>query len=75
MPAMRSVGYRQLWQWCEGQCTLEQARELAVVATGQLAKRQLTWLRSEPALESLNADDRFAHQQIANSLQQALAEL
>lgn len=50
LPAMRAVGYRQLWNYCAGLCSLEDAIEKAVVATRQLAKRQLTWLRgwSEP---------------------------
>jgi tRNA dimethylallyltransferase len=44
-PSMRAVGYRQLWQHLAGQCALEEARNQAVAATRQLAKRQLTWLR------------------------------
>jgi tRNA dimethylallyltransferase len=48
LPALRSVGYRQLWQHLEGGCDLSNARELAVIATRQLAKRQYTWLRAEP---------------------------
>lgn len=46
-PAMRAVGYRQLWQHLEGAISLEQADRAAITATAQLAKRQLTWLRSE----------------------------
>jgi tRNA dimethylallyltransferase len=42
---MRAVGYRQLWRHLAGQCALEEARNQAVAATRQLAKRQLTWLR------------------------------
>lgn len=58
LPALRSVGYRQLWEHLEGRCTLAEARELAVIATRQLAKRQLTWLRSEPSFEPVDpADD------------------
>lgn len=45
LPAVRAVGYRQLWQYLEGECTLDEAVEKAVAATRQLAKRQLTWLR------------------------------
>lgn len=45
-PAIRSVGYRQLWDYFEGHCSLSEAQELAVIATRQLAKRQQTWLRS-----------------------------
>jgi len=41
------VGYRQAWDWLEGNCTFEQMREKAIAATRQLAKRQLTWLRRE----------------------------
>jgi tRNA dimethylallyltransferase len=49
LAALRSVGYRQIWAHLEGACSLTQARERAIVATRQLAKRQLTWLRSDPA--------------------------
>ncbi|MDH3620465.1 MAG: tRNA (adenosine(37)-N6)-dimethylallyltransferase MiaA [Gammaproteobacteria bacterium] len=45
--SMRSVGYRQFWQFLEGELSLEEARNKALYATRQLAKRQITWLRSE----------------------------
>jgi tRNA dimethylallyltransferase len=45
--SMRAVGYRELWAHLEGRLSLEEARRRAVAATRQLAKRQLTWLRSE----------------------------
>jgi tRNA dimethylallyltransferase len=48
LPAIRCVGYRQIWQHLAGQDNLERAREKAIAATRQLAKRQLTWLRSMP---------------------------
>ncbi len=44
---MRAVGYRQLWAHLAGQLSLEEAMRQAAVATHRLAKRQLTWLRSE----------------------------
>jgi len=44
-PSMRAVGYRQLWRYLAGQCGLDEAKNQAVAATRQLAKRQLTWLR------------------------------
>lgn len=44
-PAMRSVGYRQVWQHLDGSCDLDEAERRAVSATRQLAKRQLTGLR------------------------------
>jgi tRNA dimethylallyltransferase len=59
-PALRAVGYRQLLGHCLGQLTLAEAREQAIAATRQLAKRQLTWLRSgsvaTPGLAPLKFD-------------------
>ena len=46
-PSMRSVGYRQGWAWLAGEYGADSFREKALAATRQLAKRQLTWLRSE----------------------------
>jgi tRNA dimethylallyltransferase len=45
-PALRLVGYRQMLEYCRGHQSLEFAREKAIYATRQLAKRQLTWMRS-----------------------------
>lgn len=47
LPSMRAVGYRQIWAHLAGECSLDKARYRALVATRQLAKRQITWLRSE----------------------------
>jgi tRNA dimethylallyltransferase len=55
MPSMRAVGYRQVWEFLEGECDEATMRERAVAATRQLAKRQLTWLRSFPDLVRLDA--------------------
>ena len=46
MPSMRSIGYRQVWDVLEGTERVETLQDRAVAATRQLAKRQLTWLRS-----------------------------
>lgn len=46
-PALRAVGYRQVWQHLAGEYDLDEAVRKAVVATRRLAKRQMTWLRSE----------------------------
>lgn len=46
LPSIRCVGYRQLWQHIDGQCDLDEAVFKGIVATRQLAKRQITWLRS-----------------------------
>ncbi|MGI9236595.1 MAG: tRNA (adenosine(37)-N6)-dimethylallyltransferase MiaA [Woeseiaceae bacterium] len=53
-PSMRSVGYRQFWQYLEGRCSLEEATNKALYATRQLAKRQFTWLRSEKSVFAMN---------------------
>ncbi|MCM2972856.1 tRNA (adenosine(37)-N6)-dimethylallyltransferase MiaA [Larsenimonas suaedae] len=45
LPAMKSVGYRQVWEYLDGRFDRSTLRERGVVATRQLAKRQLTWLR------------------------------
>jgi tRNA dimethylallyltransferase len=48
LPAIRSVGYRQVWEHLDEDSDLTTMHERAVAATRQLAKRQLTWLRSNP---------------------------
>ena len=45
--SMKSVGYKQICEFIENKCSLDEARAKAVVATRRLAKRQLTWLRSD----------------------------
>lgn len=49
LPSMRCVGYRQAWDFLEGRTDAAQLRAAGVAATRQLAKRQLTWLRSTVA--------------------------
>jgi tRNA dimethylallyltransferase len=55
MPSMRCVGYRQAWEHLEGKLDTSHMRDHAIIATRQLAKRQLTWLRSFPDLIRLDA--------------------
>lgn len=57
MPSMRCVGYRQAWEYLEGNGNFDQMRERGIIATRQLAKRQLTWLRSWPNLYQLDTND------------------
>ncbi len=57
LPSMRSVGYRQAWDYLHGLITFEDMMEQGVVATRRLAKRQLTWLRSWEGVNWLNLDD------------------
>jgi tRNA dimethylallyltransferase len=52
-PAMRAVGYRQLWAHLDGACALTEAVKRGIAATRQLAKRQLTWIRSDAGLERI----------------------
>lgn len=47
LPAIRAVGYRQAWQFLDGQGGAGEFRDKGIFATRQLAKRQLTWLRGE----------------------------
>jgi tRNA dimethylallyltransferase len=55
LPSIRAVGYRQLWEHLAGRCRLEEAVERGIVATRQLARRQMTWLRAEPGAEWVEA--------------------
>jgi tRNA dimethylallyltransferase len=55
MPSMRAVGYRQAWEYLEGRLDREALKEKGIAATRQLAKRQLTWLRSFPDLARVDS--------------------
>jgi tRNA dimethylallyltransferase len=57
LPSMRAAGYRQVWAHLEGEYGLAELRDKAIAATRQLAKRQVTWLRSFAGIEELGADD------------------
>jgi tRNA dimethylallyltransferase len=56
LPALRAVGYRQIWAHLEGAYDWQEARHRAIVATRQLAKRQLTWLRGDHVSERWPAE-------------------
>jgi tRNA dimethylallyltransferase len=56
LPSMRCVGYRQAWEALDGSLPMGELRDRGVFATRQLAKRQLTWLRSMPHRVVLQAD-------------------
>lgn len=51
LPSTRSVGYKQVWEYLSGEYNKDQMIEKAIAATRQLAKRQITWLRSWPGLK------------------------
>jgi tRNA dimethylallyltransferase len=57
LPSMRTVGYRQVWQYLDGELSLSALRNTAVAATRQLAKRQLTWLRAMRDVERFDCLD------------------
>ena len=69
MPSMRCVGYRQALEFLEGQGSPAELRERGIAATRQLAKRQITWLRSMPARRVIAAD---APDAVAQLVQAAL---
>jgi tRNA dimethylallyltransferase len=57
LPALRSVGYRQAWKHLRGESTFEEFRAAGIAATRQLAKRQITWLRSMAYLQHFDPLD------------------
>lgn len=65
LPSMRAVGYRQVWAYLDGELNHDELLERGIIATRQLAKRQLTWLRSWPDLRCIECE-------AANLVDQAL---
>jgi len=67
MPSIRAVGYRQAWPYIRGEIDFDEMREKAIIATAQLAKRQMTWLRKE---QNCNFIDPFSinRQKVLKSL-------
>lgn len=55
MPSMRAVGYRQVWEYLDGAHSYARMVELGITATRGLAKRQMTWLRSEREVHDVTA--------------------
>ena len=68
LPSMRCVGYRQVWEYLEGAYDRKALREKGIIATRQLAKRQLTWLRSLPGIQPLDPQAPGNAQTIATTL-------
>ena len=63
LPSMRCVGYRQAWEALDGIMPMAELRDRGIFATRQLAKRQLTWLRSMPQRHIVQADGAQVVQQ------------
>ncbi|MDI1238738.1 MAG: tRNA (adenosine(37)-N6)-dimethylallyltransferase MiaA [Polaromonas sp.] len=72
LPSMRCVGYRQAWEALDGVFPLSELRERGIAATRQLAKRQITWLRSMPDRQVVACDHPGAVQQVLDLVKQAL---
>lgn len=70
-PSMRAVGYRQIWDYLAGGTTLDEASAKAQLATRHLAKRQLTWMRTEGADLTVDSDDPDGERLIDRFLQVA----
>jgi tRNA dimethylallyltransferase len=70
-PAVRAVGYRQLWRYFAGSCSLEEAVQRAIIATAQLCKRQLSWLRREQDITVLPAHAVGLAEIVARSIRAA----
>ena len=66
LPSMRCVGYRQAWQYLDGEFNESELREKGIAATRHLAKRQLTWLRG---MEDLTSVDCLDEQMLEKTIQ------
>jgi tRNA dimethylallyltransferase len=64
LPAMRCVGYRQVWEMLEGRLPHQELCERGIYATRQFAKRQLTWLRSMSAIEAVDPLENGSNERI-----------
>lgn len=65
LPSMRAVGYRQIWHYLEEKLSYTEMQERAIIATRQLAKRQMTWLRAWKNLHSLNYEEKNINNKFA----------
>ena len=74
LPAMRAVGYRQVWEHLEGQYDRDTLAARGMAATRQLAKRQLTWLRAMPELVVFDCLDKRLAENVAGYVQRWLEQ-
>ena len=73
LPSMRCVGYRQAWEALDGTSPMAEFRDKGIFATRQLAKRQITWLRSMPERRIVACDTPTALQQVLDVVKEVLA--
>ncbi len=69
LPSIRMVGYRQIWRYLDGDLAYEDMCRHAIIATQQLAKRQLTWLRRERNFREFASEDVEIHDKVLKFLQ------
>ncbi len=74
MPSMRCVGYRQAWAFLDGEIDEKTLRDTGIAATRQLAKRQLTWLRSMPNAEPMDCLHAELQNMIVARIEKFLAQ-
>lgn len=74
LPSIRAVGYRQVWQFLDGHIDYPTMVERAIIATRQLAKRQLTWLRSNDDAAWFDSDHESVLAKISTHVCNALVE-
>jgi len=74
LPAIRAVGYRQAWEYLDGETDAATFRDRGIFATRQLAKRQITWLRSELDARVLDPDRAGLQQRAEDALRLFLGE-
>ena len=68
LPAIRAVGYRQIWSHLSGEFSLEDERDLGLAAARQLAKRQITWLRGWSGLHWIDSEAKDGQEQVKKHL-------
>ena len=74
-PALRAVGYRQIGQFVTGGCSRDEAKDRALAATRQLAKRQITWLRRDDCDIWLDMESGSLLQDLENATREALSRM
>lgn len=68
LPSIRCVGYRQAWDYLDGHTSYQEMRERGIIATRQLAKRQLTWCRSIPERIIVDCNQNNVSEQVLTHL-------
>jgi len=72
LPSMRSVGYQQVWSYLAGNLNYQEMQERGIIATRQLAKRQMTWLRSWKQLHAFELEDHGKLTKIIELIKESL---